>query len=151
MVVTCDAPGVCEDDNICDTSTGQCEPVFTAASSGCDDSDGNACTTAGCDGAGTCDQDHMVVQCPLVDGQECLECDTSDGTCVDIVPTPQVCEPGNEICRTPGFWGARGGTEKSPRSQNITQAVIDSVTPPGLDVCGVFITNTDLLAFLDHD
>jgi hypothetical protein len=43
------------------------------------------------------------------------------------------------ICRTPGFWATHAGEEKN-RSQNITQAVIDSVG--GLNVCGVLITNT---------
>jgi hypothetical protein len=47
---------------------------------------------------------------------------------------------GEEICRTPGFWGARGGNEKG--GQNITQAVMDSVG--GLDVCGGTIDNTNL-------
>ncbi len=44
-----------------------------------------------------------------------------------------------EICRTPGFWGTHAGTEK-PRSQNITQAVINKGGP--LQVCGEIIDNT---------
>jgi len=51
---------------------------------------------------------------------------------------------GDEICRTPGFWGARGGDAGDgnlyKHGQNITLAVIGD----GLDVCGQEITNTDL-------
>ena len=54
-----------------------------------------------------------------------------------------------ERCRTHNFWGHRGGIEKAPRSQNITQAVIDQAISNnglGLPVCGIFITDTDLLS-----
>ncbi len=44
-----------------------------------------------------------------------------------------------EICRTPGFWGTHAGEEK-PRSQNITQAVINKGGP--LEICGETIDNT---------
>ncbi len=48
-----------------------------------------------------------------------------------------------EICRTPGFWGTHAGdTEKAPRSQNITQAVINKGGP--LEICGKNIDNTKL-------
>ncbi len=46
-------------------------------------------------------------------------------------------------CRTPGFWGARGGDAGDvdyKHGQNITLEVIGA----GLNVCGQLITNTDL-------
>lgn len=49
-------------------------------------------------------------------------------------------EPGLEICRTIGFWGNRGGTEKKG-SENITQAVIDAAMMP-IEVCGEPINTT---------
>ncbi|GAB4372839.1 MAG: hypothetical protein Kow0062_09470 [Acidobacteriota bacterium] len=52
------------------------------------------------------------------------------------------CEHGEEICRTPGFWGTHAGTEKSG-SQNITQAVLDAASPP-IRVCGETVTTTML-------
>ena len=65
-------------------------------------------------------------------------------------PAWLVCTPeGMEICRTIGFWGARGGDEKAPKSQNVTLQVLcgeDEVCDEdeGLTVCGVDITDTDL-------
>ena len=164
-VVTCDAPGVCEDDNVCNTTSGICEPVYSADSTPCDNDDGNACTTSGCDGAGTCDPLHNVVTCdaPGVCEDDNV-CNTTSGICepvysADSTPCDNedgnactesgcdgagTCDPahidlpcGAEVCRTPGFWGARGGEEKG---DNITLAVIGD----GLEVCGQMITNTDL-------
>lgn len=43
------------------------------------------------------------------------------------------------VCRTPGFWGARGGNEKG--GWNYTQSAIDAVGC--LNVCGVDICGTD--------
>ena len=110
-IVTCDEPGVCEDDNVCNTNTGVCEPVYSAESTACDNEDGDACTTSGCDGAGTCDAEHIVEPC------------------------------GEEICRTPGFWGARGG-RAGDGYYNHGQDVTGAMLP--LEVCGNMITNTDL-------
>ena len=129
----CDGAGACVQQH-----------VPTSPSTACTDT-GNECADAGCDGAGNCDQLHAPKSpsTPCGDtGEACFDagCDGA-GQC-DQFHVPLVC--GEEICRTPGFWGARGGTEKAPKSQNITQTVIDSV-PGGLDVCGTFITNTDLL------
>ena len=45
-----------------------------------------------------------------------------------------------EVCRTPGFWGTHGGTEKK-KSNNITQQVLDQAG--GLHVCGHLIDDTD--------
>jgi hypothetical protein len=57
-------------------------------------------------------------------------------------PLPPECTPNEEICRTPGFWGTHGGTEKSS-SVNITDAVLDAFGGT-LEVCGTIIDNTDV-------
>ena len=79
----------------------------------------------------------------------CDLCDPGTGECIPEDPVPDRCIPQDERCRTPGFWGARGGIEKAPKSQNITQAVIDQAILEnglGLPVCGIYIDNTDLLS-----
>ena len=134
----------CDDNDVCTTDT--CDPITgcvnTPGALNCDDND--VCTTDICDPIDGCVNTPGALNCD--DGDICTDdfCDPIDG-CFSIPadPLPPECV-GAEICRTPGFWGARGGTEKSPKSQNITQAVIDSVLPGGLEVCGTFITNTDL-------
>jgi hypothetical protein len=125
--IVCDDGNACTDD-YCDTATGDC--VFGNPKV-CDD--GNACTEDYCDTAtGDC-----VFGNPKVcdDSDVCTDdyCDTATGQCV--FEDNGTC--GEEICRTPGFWGARGGDEKG---QNITLAVIGD----GLEVCGQEISNTDL-------
>jgi hypothetical protein len=48
----------------------------------CPDNDNNLCTTAGCDGAGSCDQNHIVTTCP---GDACSgQCEPSSGLCVPV-------------------------------------------------------------------
>ncbi len=82
-----------------------------------------------------CDQDEGgVVTC---EDPVCTECDPADGVCKDIQPPPQQCVV-EAICRTPGFWGTHGGSEKD--GPNVTQAVIDHAGC--LEVCGEIITNT---------
>jgi hypothetical protein len=48
----------------------------------------------------------------------------------------------SDICRTPGFWGTHGGTERDG-SVNITQAVINA-GGGCFEICGEIITNTAL-------
>jgi hypothetical protein len=50
----------CTDDAGCVPGTGQCSYPNTQNSTPCPDNDGNPCTTAGCDGLGTCDQSHIM-------------------------------------------------------------------------------------------
>src|SRR5262245_20536881 len=50
----------CTNDARCNPSTGQCEYPNTQFSTPCPDTDQDTCTTAGCDGLGTCDQRHIV-------------------------------------------------------------------------------------------
>ena len=59
-----------------------CQHPNKADSTTCTDTDGNACTTAGCE-AGACVQTHTVTVCPP-DSNECtddLPCDTATGAC----------------------------------------------------------------------
>ncbi len=84
-------------------------------------------------------------QCPddpenVCEDNTCVE-GAEGGGCVVVPaePLPEVCVAA--ICRTPGFWGTHGGEEK-PRSQNITQALIDFAG--GLSICGESIINTDV-------
>ena len=142
----CEA-GVCEQQHVPETP-----------STPCTEADGTECTDAGCDGAGLCDPLHINKSdsTPCGDtGDECFDAGCESGLCVQT-HVPLVC--GDEICRTPGFWGSRGGIEKAPKSQNITQSVIcdgdidciiDPVAnPPAnpLDVCGTQISDTALLS-----
>jgi hypothetical protein len=83
-----------------------------AASTPCaPDTDGLECTIPGCVAGGICSQTHV---------DNCV----SEG-----------------ICRTPGFWGARGGTEKTS-SENTTLNVLANFGG-SLVICGQPITNTD--------
>jgi hypothetical protein len=124
---------------------GGCDNPNLPVSTECTD-DGDVCFAAGCDGNGVCVQDHVDNSaCP--DDPDCQFCDPVDG-CILIDPQPDICVDDGR-CRTPGFWGARGGIEKAPKSQNITQAVIDQAileNGSGLPVCGIYIDNTDLLS-----
>ncbi len=61
-------------------------------------------------------------------------------------PAPEItallacsCDDTVEICRSPGFWGTHGGTEKR-KSRNVTQAVLDAAG--GVEVCGTPIYQT---------
>src|SRR5207249_3769863 len=64
LVPCCDGTGVCAESS----SAAQANPTGCAVpdSTPCTDSDGNACTTAGCNGQGVCDQTHVsnCQQCP---------------------------------------------------------------------------------------
>src|SRR5206468_2787982 len=82
----------------CDTTTGTCTPQ--QASTPCADTDGNACTTAGCNGQGVCDQNHSAKVCPPAD--ECNQgCDTTSGQCTPQTSTPCTDTDGN-TCTTAG-------------------------------------------------
>src|SRR5205814_8998148 len=66
----------------------------------CPDSDGNACTTAGCNGAGVCDQNHMTQPCP--GPEECNGgCDPTTGQCTPKTSTPCTDTDGN-VCMLAG-------------------------------------------------
>jgi hypothetical protein len=148
--IVCDPDNdLCTNDFLCDTDTGLCPPPEDIVC----DPDNDLCTTDyECDtDTGLCPPPSDPKICdPREDGVICDLCDSGTGECIAEVPVPDRClPPGNERCRTPGFWGARGGIEKAPKSQNITQAVIDQAILEngfGLPVCGIYIDNTDLLS-----
>src|SRR5438876_114298 len=80
--------------------TGLCDTSNVANSTPCSDTDGNLCTTAGCDGQGNCDQNHMTKPCPAAD--ECNGvCDTTTGKCTPKTSTPCTDSDGN-TCTTAG-------------------------------------------------
>lgn len=144
-VICTDDGNLCNGVEACNPANGLCDQPNAPESTVCPDTDGNLCTTAGCDFAtGACDQAHVPVVCvdPI-----CTECNTGTGVCDPIDPVPAECGvPGNEICRTPGFWGTHGGTEKEGNSTNITQALLDAynnANDPDLTICGRVINNTD--------
>ena len=73
------------------------------------------------------------VECGVV-GYENQVADQDSAECVVEVP-------GEEICRTPGFWGTHAG-EEHRRSTDLVQLVIDAGGP--LSVCGQTIDNTEV-------
>src|SRR5437870_3761911 len=80
--------------------TGLCDMSNVANSTPCSDTDGNACTTAGCDGPGNCDQNHNAGGWPPAD--ECNGvCDTTSGKCTPKTSTPCTDSDGN-TCTTAG-------------------------------------------------
>ena len=61
----------------------------------CEDRDRDLCTTPGCDGAGNCDQNHIVKPCRF---DECNtgECDPGTGLCIPVEPSTPCDTDGNE-------------------------------------------------------
>src|SRR5207247_4110877 len=85
-----------------DTELGVCMQVQMCASNStpCADSDNNACTTAGCNGRDSDDQNHSSKVCPGAD--QCNRgCDTTSGQCTPQASTPCTDTDGN-TCTTAG-------------------------------------------------
>ena len=130
----------CNDNNVCTTDT--CDPidgcVNTPGALDCNDND--VCTTDTCDPIDGCVNTPGALDCN--DDDICTDdfCDPTDGCYHEPAdPMPSECM-GVEICRTPGFWGARGGYDGDgyyKHGQNVTGAMLP------LEVCGNMITNTD--------
>jgi len=125
---------------------GLCDPLHIpkADSTPCGDT-GEECWDAGCE-AGVCVQQHVPVAAstPCGDtGEDCYDagCD-GQGSCDQLHVDNNTCG-GVELCRTPGFWGARGGDEHGAKDINITQAVIDAAPGGALNICGMTINNTN--------
>jgi hypothetical protein len=81
----------CTNDLGCNPNTGACVYTPTPDSTPCTDTDQNMCTTAGCNGLGSCDQNHMV----------CVTTTTvvtTTTTTVTVTTTTQPCIPSPEIC-----------------------------------------------------
>ena len=83
------ADGECFNE-VCSQTTGLCERTNEPVSTPCGDTDANDCTTAGCDGAGTCVQTHVEVVC---EDPECQECNPQTGECADKADQPPTCGP----------------------------------------------------------
>jgi len=150
----CGPGGVCFND-ICVDETGECATEPKNEGGVCDPEDpGSLCVPDSCvEGVCTADTGER----DTCDGDECLACDDADGLCYPLPPetAPAECF-GVEICRTPGFWGARGGFDSDgyyQKGQNVTGSVLcggeefvvdgECVEGHGLEVCGTLITNTD--------
>src|SRR5207247_6719622 len=74
--------------------------LFAENSTPCTDTDGNACTTAGCNGHGVCDQNHGSKVCPPAD--QCNKgCDTTSGKWTPQASTPCTDTEGDP-CTTAG-------------------------------------------------
>src|SRR5438067_318690 len=140
----CDGSGTCDQDHsvqVCtthkcnkgsDPTTGQCTPQ--PASTPCGDTDGNTCTTAGCElntaGVGVCVQTHLFAS----NSTPCA--DTDNNACTTAGCNGQgVCDQTHMMCslgcftRTPGFWGLHPA---------VTRAVLGG----GLPSCGLVVNTT---------
>src|SRR5438876_601443 len=85
----------------CDTTTGTCTPQ--QASSPCGDTDGNTCTTAGCElsaGLGVCVQTHLFAEnstpCADTDGNACTTAGCNGQGVCDQNHSSKVCPPADE-------------------------------------------------------
>ena len=144
-------PVVCTDDGNACNGPETCDPTDGSCDSGpavvC--TDDLFCSTVVCDPTdGSCDpgvQDEFCDDSDICTDDLCVETVTgTPGHCENTVDTTNdpSCVPGDEICRTPGFWGTHGGTEKSS-SRTSPSAVLDTFGGT-LEVCGVTIDNTDV-------
>ena len=110
----------CDEGGANGTSASCCNSDCTlkAASTACDDTDGNVCTTAGCDGvSGDCDQGHISTPastpCPDTDGDTCTTsgcdgagaCDQGHAQAPNSTPCADI--DGN-ACTTAGCDGVSG-------------------------------------------
>src|SRR5207245_4522985 len=122
----------------CNQDTGACTSTPKPDSTPCADTDGNACTTAGCDGHGVCNQNHQVKTC-TPDTNECTDdppCNPHTGMC-DHPPkpdsTPCTDSDGNR-CTTAGCDG-RGVCDQNHLGKTSPPATNDTTnttttTPP---------------------
>src|SRR2546422_6307168 len=85
----------------CDTTTGTCTPQ--QASTPCADTDGNTCTTAGCElsaGLGVCVQTHLFAEnstpCADSDGNACTTAGCNGQGVCDQNHSSKVCPPADE-------------------------------------------------------
>jgi hypothetical protein len=124
--------------------------TFVAASTACDDTDGNVCTTAGCSGAsGDCDQGHVLAPsstpCPDTDGDTCTTsgCDGAgicdQGHAQAPASTPCADTDGN-VCTTAGCDGVGGcdqGHVLAPASNPCPDTDGNVCTTAGCDGAGI--------------
>jgi hypothetical protein len=139
--VVCPDTDLCDGPNACDEATDTC----IAQGPPVDCTDAFFCSTESCDPAtGQCVAGDIDNLCD--DADICTDdtCDEAADACVNT-PDPTndpSCVPGEEICRTPGFFGTHGGEAKTG-SQNITQEILDTFGGT-LEICGRIIDNTDV-------
>jgi hypothetical protein len=89
MVTTCPPDNnECTNDPPCNPSNGLCEHPPVDVSTPCTDTDADSCTTAGCDGAGNCNQNHIV--CATTTTTTTTSSTTT--TIPDCIPVPEVCD-----------------------------------------------------------
>jgi hypothetical protein len=90
MVTPCPPDNLeCTDDPGCNPLTGQCEHPPKPDSTPCTDTDQNICTTAGCDGAGVCDQMHIV--CVTTTTTTTTTATSTTSTTAPCIPSPEIC------------------------------------------------------------
>jgi hypothetical protein len=131
-------PISCGDNNACTTDS--CNPATGCVNTAISCEDNNACTTDSCDPGSGCG--NAPITCN--DNNTCTD-DTCNPATGCVYTDNLTCEV-TEICRTPGFWGTHGGTEKEGHSTNITLALLDAfnaANDPDLTICGRVINNTD--------
>jgi len=131
----CDDDLFCTDDlcvsNVCQHSAHPCPADSDLCTTESCDETANACVSSdppSCDDADICTDDSCV---------------PASGDCQHIFnpENDESCQ-GDEVCRTPGFWGTHADADEDKAcSQNITQAVIDAAGG-SIEICGVTICNT---------
>jgi hypothetical protein len=136
---------------------GSCDQthILDAASTPCGtDADPTDCATPGCTAAGECSQTHnpVAASTPCGTDTDGLTCTIPGCTATGECSQTHVDEcVGEEICRTPGFWGTHAcgvsGTCEKATSQNITLALItafNDANDPNLTICGTEINNASV-------
>ena len=141
----CNGAGTCSQTHILDAPSTPCGT----------DADATDCFTPGCTATGECSQTHneVAVSTPCGTDTDLLECTIPGCIAGGICSQTHVDNcVGDEICRTPGFWGTHAcgvsGTCEKATSQNITLALITAYNTanPGdpLTICGTDITNASV-------
>jgi len=133
-------PITCNDNNACTDDF--CDPVLGCQTTPITCDDNNACTDDTCDPVLGCQTTPITCD----DNNTCTD-DTCDPVLGCVFTDNQTCN-GEEICRTPGFFGSHAcgltGTCEKANSQNITLTLIEAfnaVNDPNLFICGREITN----------
>jgi hypothetical protein len=118
----------CTDDLACNPQTGLCPHPPVPPSTPCPDVDGNLCTTAGCDGAGGCNQQHITTPCPP-DSNSCTSdppCNPSTGLCEHppLPPSTPCPDTDNNLCTAAGC-----------EAGQCVQTHVTTPCPPDSNVC----------------
>jgi hypothetical protein len=75
----------------CNQTTGMCDFTPKASSLPCADTDANACTTAGCDGQGTCNQSHIMCVTTTTTSTTTSTSSSTTSTTLVCIPMPEDC------------------------------------------------------------